>query len=264
MQYEKHGKIEMTDQGLIIPALVVIVGQACSLKCKHCANFSPYAPNGTKRYTLEQIMSNLRLIFQSVCHIKKIQIQGGEPFLYTELAELLDFIHNSDPSTTLTIATNGTIIPAETVFHALKRNHVRVRISKYSVTPQENVSQLRDILDGFGIENWTYEFASQDSMWYNMGQGTLPFWGNVERRFLDCPFHDCFTLENGWISRCSRAIIAEQVQGFTANEDDYLRVEPSEDFSLRLWKYLEAEECMEACRYCRGTEGEKVVPAQQL
>ena len=47
MQYEKHGKIEMTDQGLIIPALVVIVGQACSLKCKHCANFSPYAPNGT-------------------------------------------------------------------------------------------------------------------------------------------------------------------------------------------------------------------------
>ena len=58
--------------------------------------------------------------------------------------------------------------------------------------------------------------------------------------------------------------IAEQVQGFTANEDDYLRVEPSEDFSLRLWKYLEAEECMEACRYCRGTEGEKVVPAQQL
>lgn len=80
MQYEKHGKIEMTDQGLIIPALVVIVGQACSLKCKHCANFSPYAPNGTKRYTLEQIMSNLRLIFQSVCHIKKYRFREENHF----------------------------------------------------------------------------------------------------------------------------------------------------------------------------------------
>lgn len=264
MQHEKHGKAEMTEAGLVVPAIIVIVGQACSLKCKHCANFSPYSPHETKRYPLQQITDALRVIFQASHHVRKIQVQGGEPFLYSELADLLDFIRNNDPETAITVATNGTIVPDEAVLLALKRNHVIVRISDYAVTPPERVLQLKERLEEFGVEDWLYEFASQDSMWYDMGRQTIPCEGNVEERFFRCPFNDCFTLENGKISRCSRAVIAERVQGFVAREGDFLSVEPADDFSERLWKYLKTPRYMEACRYCLGAEGEKVVPAQQL
>lgn len=265
---EAHGTVEMTKQGLVIPALTVIVGQACSLRCKHCANFSPYAPKRAKHYPLEQICEDLRLIFMSVYRIKKIQVQGGEPLLYQELPELLDFIRSSGKVDTLTIATNGTILPEAYVLDALRRNHVRVRISEYPVVSNETVRQLKEQLNAYDIEIWAYQFASNDSMWYDMGGVSISpgieSEENVQRRFINCPFHDCFTLEDGKISRCGRAVMAEQLQGFVAKEQDLLSISPSENLETMLWKYLKTQDYMEACRYCHGAEGEKVIPAQQL
>lgn len=265
---EKHDVVRMTSQGMVIPALVVIVGQACSLKCKHCANFSPYAPSSAKRYPLEKICADLNLIFQSVHRVKKIQVQGGEPFLYKKLPELLDFIGGSGKVDILTVATNGTILPNEDVFQALKRNQVRIRISNYSNTLEETTAKLVDRLAQLEIDTWMYEFALDDSMWYDMGGITAKPAENsdslTQHRFLDCPFHDCFTLENGKISRCSRAIIAEMLQEFTAREGDFLPVIPSEDFPEKLWSYLDTADFMEACRFCYGATGRKVAPAQQL
>ncbi len=265
---EDHGVVRMTSQGLVVPALIVIVGQACSLKCKHCANFSPFAPESVKRYPLKKLCDDLNLVFQSVHQVKKIQVQGGEPFLYTQLPELLDFIRNSGKVNILTVATNGTIVPKESVFQALQRNNVRVRISNYPNTKKETISQLTQRLEVYGLDVGIYEFASDDSMWYDMGGiSAVPAETSDEatrRRFLACPFHDCFTLENGKVSRCSRAVMAELLQGFMSRESDLLPVVPGEDFPAKLWKYLGTPAYMEACRHCYGTEGSKVIPAQQL
>lgn len=266
---EVHGRVKMTEQGLIVPALVVTVGQACSLKCKHCANFSPYAPEAAKHYPLEQILKDLRILFRAAYHFQKMQIQGGEPFLYKELPALLDFVRECGKVTTLTIATNGTIIPSNAVLQSLKKNHVRVRISDYPVTPPEKVEHLKEKLHEFGIDIWVYNFTSNDSMWFDMGgiSTTSPhMWqeSELQRHFLNCPFHDCFTLENSRISRCSRAVIAAEVQGFAPRELDTLPVVWTEDFPAQFQKYLETPAYMEACRHCLGSNGEKVLPAQQL
>lgn len=265
---EEHGIVRMTDEGLVIPALTVIVGQACSLKCKHCANFSPFAPDFTKRYPLKKICGDLQVIFESVHRLEKVQVQGGEPFLYPDLPDLLDFIWNSGKVDILTVATNGTIIPKETVFQSMKRNRVRVRISNYPNTSKETVARLAQRLKESGLDIWIYEFASDDSMWYDMGGvSAVPPAASeeaVQQRFITCPFHDCFTLENGKVSRCGRAVMAEVLQNFEAREQDLLPVTPSEDFPVKLWKYLDTPAHMEACRYCYGTERGKVVPAQQL
>lgn len=265
---EAHGAVEMTEFGLVIPALTIIVGQACSLKCKHCANFSPYAPIQAKHYSLEQICMDLKLIFEASYRTKKIQVQGGEPFLYQELPELLDFIRNSGKVDVLTVATNGTILPRDQVLDALQRNHVRVRISEYPIVAEESIRKLKERLNAYNIEIWNYQFASNDAMWYDMGgvsnSATAESEERVQQRFINCPFHDCFTLENSKISRCGRAVMAEQLQGFIAKEKDLLCISPSKDLQIMLWQYLKTPEHMEACRYCRGAEGEKIVPAQQI
>lgn len=265
---EEHGVVKLTSQGLVIPALTVIVGQACSLKCKHCANFSPFAPASVKRYPLEKLCDDLQQIFNSIHRVKKIQIQGGEPFLYSQLPELLDFTRSSGKVDIITVATNGTIIPTEDVLQSMKRNHVRVRISNYPNTPQKTVTQLMKRLEEYGLDIWIYEFASDDSMWYDMGgiSAAPPATDEeaVQQRFLSCPFRDCFTLENGKVSRCGRAVMAELLQGFTPRKKDLLPVTQEKDFSSKLWEYLSAMSYMEACRHCYGAEGEKVVPAQQV
>ena len=266
---EAHGKVEMTEEGLVVPAITVIVGQACSLKCKHCANFSPFAPEPTKHYPLEQILDDLKTLFRAVHSIPKIQVQGGEPFLYKELPELLDFIRASGKATTITVATNGTIVPNETVLGSLKKNDVRVRISSYPATPKEKVELLKEKLQELDIQIWLYEFISDDSMWFDMGGVSTPppaheQQNDLQSRFIKCPFHDCFTLENGRVSRCGRGVIAPVVQKFTPKEFDLLPVVWAEDFPQKLREYLETPAYMEACRYCWGADGQKVPPAQQL
>lgn len=270
---EAHGKVEMTEEGLVVPAITVIVGQACSLKCRHCANFSPFAPEPAKHYPLEQILDDLKILFRAVHSIPKIQVQGGEPFLYKELPELLDFIRASGKATTITVATNGTIVPNGTVLGSLKKNDVRVRISSYPATPKEKVELLKEKLQELDIQIWLYEFISDDSMWFDMGEISTPLpaythtgaaESDLQRRFLNCPFHDCFILENSRVGRCGRCVIAPEVQKFTPKESDTLPVAWAEDFPEKLREYLETPAYMEACRYCWGADGQKVPPAQQL
>lgn len=60
--------------------LVLVVGQACSLKCKNCANFAPYAPKEMLHYSFADIQRSLTVIWNALGGIQKVQIQGGEPF----------------------------------------------------------------------------------------------------------------------------------------------------------------------------------------
>lgn len=74
--------------------MVLSVGQACSYKCKHCGNFAPYAPAEFMRYKLEDIISWMKQILEAVDNIRLLQIQGGEPFAYSELGELITRLSN--------------------------------------------------------------------------------------------------------------------------------------------------------------------------
>ena len=65
--------------------LVLSVGQACNYKCKDCANFCPVSPKEYKRYELDDILESIKRILKNVNFIQIFQIQGGEPFLYSEL-----------------------------------------------------------------------------------------------------------------------------------------------------------------------------------
>lgn len=77
-----------------IQFMVLSIGQACNYKCKYCGNFAPYAPSEFMRYKLEDIKLWLTQIIKSVDCIEKFQIQGGEPFVYSELGDLIKFMSN--------------------------------------------------------------------------------------------------------------------------------------------------------------------------
>ncbi|MCM1047013.1 MAG: radical SAM protein [Clostridiales bacterium] len=149
--------------------LVISVGQACNFKCRDCSNFAPVSPACFKRYDVNDIKKDLKVLFENVEYIEKLQIQGGEPLLYSDLAELIDFLYeNRDKVHEIVIATNGSLIPDDSLMECLKRNSVCVRISDYGIA-QESSSKLVEKLIQNNIRYYVYSFVNGKSLWYECG-----------------------------------------------------------------------------------------------
>lgn len=258
-------KIELEDRKNWMQFLVVIVGQACSLKCKDCSNFSPYAPMDMKKYQFEDIKKSLGIIFDNMGGIVKLQLQGGEPFLCDYLDELIDWLYNTGKVDEITLTTNGTIIPNNKVLKALKECKVQVSISDYHVIKRERLSEVLKKLSEKQILYSVYEFADGRGTWRALGGSDSPRENNgtiVKERFDSCPFKWCMTLEKNILGYCSRSVIAQRVQKFEAQPGDYVDLWNTEDLHDVLIRYCfwyRGGHIMEACRYCNPLGGE--IPA---
>ena len=123
-------KQQLITSKIVIPSLVICVGQACTLKCKDCGNFTPYAPKHMLRYSMQKIINDLNLLIENAT-ITHLGLQGGEAFLHPELNSLLQFIVNTPDIKQCQIATNGTLLPNVDV-KLLQHDKMSIRISNYT------------------------------------------------------------------------------------------------------------------------------------
>lgn len=246
-------------------SLVLVVGQACNLKCINCGNFCPMSLPETKRYDVQSIIESLDILLHNSHRISYLQIQGGEPFVYSDLVKLMAWLKGQKRIETIEFATNGMVIPSDDVLDTIKRdNRIGVRISDYNIS--DTAKQLKVILDEMKIRNSYYEFAGNTGKWIDLGGVDMMPVNDEEANmhFKTCAFNTCLTLENGELTYCSRAANAYKLQNFVRDASDYLRVEDSEDFATRLKEFVRNPHPMEACRYCNGTaKGEIIAPAIQ-
>jgi organic radical activating enzyme len=240
---------------IIIPFLVVSVGQACNFRCKDCGNFAPFAPKDTLRYDMGTIIRDLDTIIK-YARIELLQIQGGEPFLHPQLEELLVFVRKCRAISLCQIATNGTVLPQVSP-QSLTGEKFLVRISNYPV--QRNASeQVEKWLIEHSIRMRIYHFQAKTDKWYYLGKNCTDD-TDVEKRFQTCAFHECITMENGYLGHCSRAAIAQRVQNFT-EPTGLLPILDRTDFKEKLYQYIHMSTYMGACIHCNGTNGGPMVP----
>lgn len=254
---------------IYIHFICATVGHTCNLRCRDCANLTPFAPADLRHYDVDRIIEQLDIITK-YADIRLLQIQGGEPFLYQELERLLDHVRACGEIQMCQIATNGTVLPKVSP-EALQGEKFMVRISHYPV--EEDVSaEVQKWLAEHSIRSRIYHFISREDKWFDLGKTYNPY-GDVEERFQNCLFKNCFTLENGVIERCARAVNSQRLLGFEAEnvgggqngDGDYLPVRDRAGFREALERYIMKPHAMEACRYCGGTEGKaKLDPAVQL
>ncbi|HGG0417962.1 TPA: CDP-glycerol glycerophosphotransferase family protein [Clostridium sporogenes] len=246
--------------------LCISVGQLCSLKCKDCGNFSPYAPSDTKIYKIDKLKKHLKCVLNNIDYLETLQIQGGEPFLYNNLVQLIEFARSFKNIKNIVIATNGTIVPQNKVLNSIKTNDVIVRISEYlNCTNKRQI--LEDKLKLYRINYSIYSFASNNCDWYYMGGPDKKINNDdkvVQQRFENCKFNVCLTLENGIIGYCSRSIVSQKIQGFIGNTDDYVELNDNKNIREDLYFYVNNKNFMECCRYCNGTDGKLIPAAIQL
>ncbi|MCL1997408.1 MAG: radical SAM protein [Turicibacter sp.] len=241
---------------------VVIVGQKCSLRCKDCCNFAPFAPPENMSYNVNDLTRQLRAVTE-VFSIRKLLISGGEPFIYPHLDKIIKSCLDNDKIAKINIATNGIQFP--TVDLELLRNEkLEIRLSSYPIVEQR-ASELNDFLTMNGIKTYFHKFASKISLWHKLGGVDCEASDrNPSEIFEKCDKNICYTLDDGKIAYCSRAINASYVQKFTPNERDYITVD-DKDFADKFKKYIQEPKYMEACRYCYGYDIPTFVePAVQI
>ncbi|WP_289181457.1 radical SAM protein [Helicobacter japonicus] len=269
--------------------LVVISGQNCSLKCKNCANFSPYLAKMIPFYPYEEICADIEEITKHT-QIKNMQLQGGEFFLHPNATQILEYVAGNPRIHRITIATNATIVPKDSILSLIKESgKIRLRLSNYGEANHKSAQKLESTLTQWKIPYWIHCYASGDGNWVDCGGKSVKRLKEsvVQKIFKECIFGQCggcLTMENGFISKCSRAVVAHLVQGFALGKNDGILVRqnaqrifsaynvanggggvelPAFSFDT-LQNFLASQTPLQACYYCYGTSGQEIPAGVQL
>lgn len=249
-----------------LPNLVFITNQKCNLKCKNCANFSPYFSEIMPYYESGQLINDLKTITKYM-NILQLQLQGGEFFVHPEYEKILDYIIKNKRIKSVLLATNGIIIPKDNILIKIKQSKkIHIRISSYGKINNNTATKLKNRLEELEIPYFYHKFVSGDFMWQYCGGVNMERLSYEEMMYSynNCTFAKlCLTLENGLVSICSRATVAHLVQNFEFSDRCGIYIRDNFNPS-KLLKFAQEKPPVEACYYCYGTEGKSIIPAEQM
>lgn len=93
-----------------IPYLELVLTTRCTLRFESCNNLMQYfSPSNQYTCTLEGIIESLELLLSKVDSIARVRIIGGEPLLFKDLPQLIDYLDAQKKILTFDILTNATI-----------------------------------------------------------------------------------------------------------------------------------------------------------
>ncbi|EPC6291011.1 radical SAM protein [Campylobacter lari] len=106
-----------------IPYLELVLTTRCTLRCESCNNLMQYfSPSNQYTCTLEGIIESLELLLSKVDSIARVRIIGGEPLLFKDLPQLIDYLDAQKKILTFDILTNATIYFKEDLILRFKKS----------------------------------------------------------------------------------------------------------------------------------------------
>lgn len=238
-----------------------LITTRCTLQCKNCAHFIPYHK---KKYdfSLEVLMKDVESLFSLVDYVTSFAIAGGEPFLYKELIQFINYVNKNYSSKmgNLRIVTNGTVIPHNDVLECMEKNNVDVQISDYALSNEyDNTrNKLCERLNEYGIP---FQVVSEME-WLDMG---FPFEvesmgenkEDIRSHMLQCNSL-CHGIHNGRYYYCMVAVCAELSGKWELKDDDSMDIREcscTDENKEKLLQYQSGnmkEGYMSFCKVCRG------------
>ncbi|MDO4188986.1 MAG: radical SAM protein [Lachnospiraceae bacterium] len=218
----------------------------CTFNCKNCNMFIPYY-NEHKDFDIEELKNNMDLFFERVDYVAWFGLIGGETLIYTKLKELIDYLylHYSDRFATLTLTTNGTVMPNEALLKSLKRDNILVEISDYTKAV-DYVQRFTEIQRAFDDNDVRYEILSS-SVWTDFGFPTYPkkYTERQLEEHLKCCRPDWNGLNSGRFYYCNVSWSAEKSGRFKLEETDSI--------DLMSIDPIDRKECRRLVSLSRGT-----------
>lgn len=253
---------EIGSDELVIPYLPVYLTSRCTLNCESCNNLMPYFKEKKADYCWDKTRKSLENILEVVKEMIFCELVGGEPFLYKDLGETLDFVGNQKKIRQIVIVTNGTIIPDATIIEKLKKYNVLVRISDYGLF--DKISRLVSVLEKEHINIRIL----QDMKWNNPGgiEKRNKSYEELHFQYNRCVFSlRCKYLFEDKLFTCARMASLFLLNKTNADKD-LLDLSEKDDMKNKL-KAFYLREDGEACDYCdlcSLDKGEEIPAAKQV
>lgn len=253
----------------------ICVTERCTLKCMNCAHACYAVDRNTGDMCLEDVCRSADIFFSKVDYIHEFVLIGGEPFLYADLAQAVRYIGERyrNKIGTLSITTNGTILPKKELLDACQKYGVLIRISNYtkSIPALHNqYEKLEKLLIETKVQ---YNLGKADEEWWDYGFTNYIDEGEekeIIRKFDQCAT-PCRETRNGRLYFCVMARTVSDNLGYHIGEEDFLDLTLLPDGNLGRKLLLEFnmgysdKGYLSMCRRCHGSNSKNypVVAAKQ-
>lgn len=126
----------------------IIITSKCTLNCKYCLNFTPFISHG-EDISLETLKSDVDIYFSAVDYVGFFQISGGEPLLYNDLSEFIEWLSKKYGGRIgqILLATNCTLLPDEATTIVLKRYNVLLLLDNYTLSIPNLLNKREKVID---------------------------------------------------------------------------------------------------------------------
>lgn len=257
------------DEELVVGSIDVCMTTRCDLKCKGCGSLMPMYEH-PKDIELDLIIKSLDRFFSVVDKVFRVNVIGGEPFLYPNMDKIIEYLNQKDQVVKVVVPTNGTVAPENpNLYEALRNPKNHVRISHYEAF-DKRTGKLLEKLKFEGVDFSVKQFGENTYLWYDFGDFELRNRTNEEltKQYYECEV-EWMSLFRGKLYPCPRAAhsIDLGLQPCNGNFVDIADESISlDELKRNIEKFVYETPFYPACNRCnRGTNLCPVIPvAEQL
>ena len=235
------------DHPFVVPQVNYYVTTRCNLSCENCSAMIDCFEE-PKDISAEIVIRDLKVFLRCVDECVAVEILGGEPFLYSGLQEVLDYLIKQEKVRNIILPTNCALIPQETVTTLLKNEKVFLRISDYGQLDKMGAliyfaEKEKIKLQVLAERQWDYLGGS-----HRRGKSL----DQLRSSFMHCDISRYVkVIENGILHICERSARMHALGLFSSNHDYVAlhEIEPP-DFLQQKIKEIYYADYAEVCDYC--------------
>lgn len=255
------------DESLHLKYVDIIITERCSLKCKDCSNLMQYYTQ-PKNCDLEILFKSVDKLMECVDSLYEFRVIGGEPFMNSELHEVIKRLVTYKSAASVVIYTNGTIIPFGENLTCLKDKKVALEITNYGDISR-NFDKIAELFKANGIQFTANDVAG--SLWDDCA--VIKYDKRIENQlaemFKNCCANDIISLLHGKLYRCPISAHATNLGAIPFAGDDIIELVDNAPINIlkkNIIKFYKDKNYLLACQYCKGRTqgGGKVRPAVQI
>ena len=252
---------------LILGCLDLCITTRCNQKCKGCSSLMPLYKSPSD-VDLEIIINSLEKLFSIINRIIRVHVLGGEPFLHSKLAQIIEYLNKKKEIDEVILLTNGTDLPDDSqLYAALRGPKNRIRISCYDSTI-ERIGRTTEKFEQNNISYYIKRYGKSAESWFDCGGFEVRNRtdSELEKQYNNCKV-EWMSLLKGNLYPCPRAAhsIDLGLQPSKGNCIPLMNDSIShEELRKQIIEFSFNSKFYPACNRCdRGTEQCKVIQAAQ-
>lgn len=192
-------------------SICILPTDACNLNCKACLNFTKYIKHFTHQ-PMEKLKNEIDLYFKCVDYTGLFFISGGEPLLYAQLPELIEYIDENyrEKMYEFGVVTNGTVKPSERLMDVLNKASIRLTVDDYRDSIPDKQDMISKNIEAYeSLEKGDDLLVRKYDEWISLFPHPVGCWDEdaLIKRYdmCHCPWQE---YKNGMLYSCNYASFA--------------------------------------------------------